>query len=146
MFPKHVKYSKITTCAASLALVAGLYVASGIAAKADCTGTITNKMNTAYSFKVFSVDANDAFTQVQSGNLQPGTAATFTFVASYGTEVVKIYQNSNEVFSATSRDNNLANCNFGRSGGWAPYCLGIPTDQDITILPRHYNCDKSKAQ
>lgn len=146
MFPHLKKNSKTITRIASLALMAGFYAALGVAAQADCDGTITNKMNTAYTFKVFSVDAKETFTEVQSGDLQPGAAATFTFVASYGTEIVKLYQGGNEVFAAVSRDDNLANCNFGRSGGWAPYCLGIPSDQDITILPRHYNCDKSKAQ
>lgn len=140
------KYTKTAIRIASLAMVAGLYVATSSAALADCTGTLTNKMTGSYAFKVFSVDANEAFTEVQSGNLEPGESATYDLVASYGTQVIKIYQDGAEQFAATTRDENLANCNFGRSGGWAPYCVGIPNDSDITILAQRYNCDKSRAQ
>lgn len=102
-------------------------------------------MPDSYTFKVFSVSADGAFTEVQSGEVAPGGSATYQLVASYGTEIIKIYQNGVEQFNAKSQGENLPNCNFGRSGGWAPFCVGIPNDADITILPQRYNCSKSKA-
>jgi len=131
---------------ASLLAVALLIMTAAPSARADCTGEIRNKMSGAYTFKVFKVGADEQFVEVQSGDLEPGASVTIDYKASYGTQVVQIFQNGKPAFSRTLHDENLAACNFGRSGGQAPFCLGIPRDEDITILARRYNCSKNKAQ
>ena len=130
---------------AALFAMTVLFMTTTVPAQADCTGQIHNKMRGAYSFKVYKVDANEKFVEVQSGSLPAGASATIQYKTSYITQVVQVFENGQPAFSVTLRGEELANCNFGNKGGWAPYCLGIPRDRDITILARRYNCSKSKV-
>lgn len=146
MFNQAEYMSRLLARIAPVLTLAVLYAASSTAAQADCAGQIHNRMAGSYSFKVFQVDADENYTEMQGGALAPGESASFDFVSAYGTEVIEIYENDVRAFSTTLREDKLSSCNYGNSGGFAPFCLGIPEDQDITILPQRYNCDKNRAQ